>query len=312
MQKSNFDFVIVGAGAAGLTAAQYGARSGLKTLVIDASTAGGQALNINQLENYPGLYPYVSGTDFIENMKSQAQEFGAKFINAAVKAIDKIKDKFVLNTSKGKYTAYSVLVATGAEHRTLGCPGEKEFSGRGVSYCATCDGPFFKGKKIFVVGGGDSACEEAFYLSSLTDEVILVHRRDKLRAQKAIQEKILKSQKIKVLYNSEITEIKGTSKVESVVIKNSQTGSIAETDADAVFIFVGMIPRTSLVQMLKKDDNGYLITNYRMETVVPGMYAAGDVRAKSFRQVVTACADGALAAHQAHEYVQTFKLLNEE
>lgn len=308
MLKKDFDFVIVGAGAAGLTAAQYGARSGLKTLVIDASGAGGQALNINLLENYPGLYPYVSGPDFINNMKEQAEEFGAEFVNASVKAIDKIQNQFVLNTSAGKITSYSVLVATGADHRKLGCAGEKEFSGRGVSYCATCDGPFFKGKKIFVVGGGDSACEEAFFLSSLSDDVTLIHRRDKLRAQKAIQKKILNSAKIKVLFNSEIEEIKGSGKVESIVVKNNLTGSSAEIDADAVFIFVGMIPRTDLVSMLKKDETGYLITNYRMETAVPGLYAAGDVRAKAFRQVVTACGDGALAAHQAHDYVQSLKL----
>lgn len=308
MQKDEFDFVIVGAGAAGLTAAQYGARSGLNTLVLDGSGAGGQALNINTLENYPGLYPYVSGTDFIQNMKEQAREFGAEFRTEKVKSIDKIDHKFVLKTDRGTLYAWSVLVASGAEHKVLGCKGEKEFAGRGVSYCATCDGPFFKNKKIFIVGGGDSACEEAFFLSSLSDDVTLVHRRDKLRAQKAIQNKIFKSDKIKTMFNCEIVEIKGEGRVQSVVIRNNETGEEVQAEADAVFIFVGMHPRTELVQMLPKDETGYLITNYRMETVVKGLYAAGDVRAKAFRQVVTACGDGALAAHQAHEYVQTLKL----
>ncbi|HAC32821.1 MAG TPA: thioredoxin-disulfide reductase, partial [Treponema sp.] len=202
---------------------------------------------------------------------------------------------------------YTVLIATGAEHRKLGAKGESEFNGRGVSYCATCDGPFFRGGKIFVVGGGDSALEEAFYLSSLTDQVILVHRRDQFRAQKAIQQKIKKNKNITVIFNTEIAQIKGGQKVESVVLRDTVSGEKVEQTADAVFIFVGMNPRTDLVSMLRKDEGGYLITNYRMETSVPGMYAAGDVRAKPFRQLITAASDGAIAAHQAHEYVTMIK-----
>lgn len=307
MQKDFYDFVVVGAGAAGLTAAQYGARSGLDTLLIDSSDAGGQALNIFTLENFPGFFPAVKGRTFIDNMQAQAQSFGAEIALARVKSIDKIKNQFIIKTDKGSISCYTVLIATGAEHRKLGAKGEKEFNGRGVSYCATCDGPFFRGGKIFVVGGGDSALEEAFYLSSLTDQVILVHRRDQFRAQKAIQQKIKKNKNITVIFNTEIAEIKGGQKVESVVLKDIVSGEKVEQTADAVFIFVGMNPRTDLVSMLRKDEGGYLITNYRMETSVPGMYAAGDVRAKPFRQLITAASDGAIAAHQAHEYVTMIK-----
>jgi len=307
MQKDFYDFVVVGAGAAGLTAAQYGARSGLDTLLIDSSDAGGQALNIFTLENFPGFFPAVKGRTFIDNMQAQAQSFGAEIALARVKSIDKIKNQFIIKTDKGSVSCYTVLIATGAEHRKLGAKGESEFNGRGVSYCATCDGPFFRGGKIFVVGGGDSALEEAFYLSSLTDQVILVHRRDQFRAQKAIQQKIKKNKNITVIFNTEIAQIKGGQKVESVVLRDTVSGEKVEQPADAVFIFVGMNPRTDLVSMLRKDEGGYLITNYRMETSVPGMYAAGDVRAKPFRQLITAASDGAIAAHQAHEYVTMIK-----
>ncbi len=307
MQKDFYDFVVVGAGAAGLTAAQYGARSGLDTLLIDSSDAGGQALNIFTLENFPGFFPAVKGRTFIDNMQAQAQSFGAEIALARVKSIDKIKNQFIIKTDKGSVSCYTVLIATGAEHRKLGAKGESEFNGRGVSYCATCDGPFFRGGKIFVVGGGDSALEEAFYLSSLTDQVILVHRRDQFRAQKAIQQKIKKNKNITVIFNTEIAQIKGGQKVESVVLRDTVSGEKVEQTADAVFIFVGMNPRTDLVSMLRKDEGGYLITNYRMETSVPGMYAAGDVRAKPFRQLITAASDGAIAAHQAHEYVTMIK-----
>ncbi len=307
MQKDFYDFVVIGAGAAGLTAAQYGARSGLDTLLIDSGETGGQALNISNLENFPGFYPAVRGTTFIKNMKDQAQSFGAEIAQTKVNSIDKIKNKFVIETLGGKISAFTVLIATGAAHKKLGVAGENEFNGRGVSYCATCDGPFFRGGKIVVVGGGDSACEEAFYLSSLADSVILVHRREELRAQKAIQQKIQKAKNISVLFNTEVQKIEGDNKVNGVVLKNNKTGTTENIKCDAVFIFVGMNPRTELVNMLRKDEGGYLITNYKMETAVSGIYAAGDVRAKPFRQLITAAADGAIAANQAHAYVTVLK-----
>lgn len=302
-----YDFIVIGAGAAGLTAAQYGARSGLNTLLLDSGSGGGQALNIFSLENYPGFYPSVQGTTFIQNMKSQAESFGAVILRATVSSIDKIKNTFILDTDKGKFSSYTVLIATGAEHKKLGIPGEDKFSGKGVSYCATCDGPFFRNKEVIVAGGGDSALEEAFYLSSLAKNVTLVHRRSDFRAQKAIQQKIKKNSKIQVKMNKIIKEIKGSTKVESVILKDTLTQAEEEFLCDGVFIFIGMNPRTELVNMLRKDENGCLITNYKMETSIPGLYAAGDVRAKPFRQLITAASDGAIAAHQAQEYVALIK-----
>lgn len=307
MLKDFYDFIVIGAGAAGLTAAQYGARSGLETLLIDSQDAGGQALNIYSLENFPGFFPSVTGREFIENMQAQAKNFGAEIVRTKVLSIDKIKNKFVLETGSGQISAYTVLIATGAEHRKLNVAGEKEFYGRGVSYCATCDGPFFKDKKIVVVGGGDSALEEAVYLSSLSDKILIVHRRDEFRAQKGIQQKIKKNKNISVKMNATVEEIKGSDKVESVVLADTLTGEKTEIACDGVFIFVGMNPRTNLVATLKKDEGGYLITNYKMETYIPGLYAAGDVRAKPFRQLITAASDGAIAAHQAHKFVTLIK-----
>ncbi len=307
MLKNEYDCIIIGAGAAGLTAAQYAARSGLSTLLIDISSTGGQVLNIFTLENYPGIYPSISGQQFIANMTRQTESFGAEIVQQQVKAIDKIGEKFLVTTGEGKIASYAVLIATGAAHKNLGIPGEKAFSGRGVSYCATCDGPFFKGKNILVVGGGDSACEEAFYLATLSDHVTLIHRKKSLRAQKAVAQKILKHATIKTEFSTVLKEIKGSDRVTSVVLENLDSGENREIPMDAVFIFAGMEPRTDLVDMLPKDEGGYIITNYKMETLVPGMYAAGDVRAKPFRQIITAASDGAIAAHQMHEYVHNIK-----
>lgn len=305
--EKTYDFIIIGAGVAGLAAAQYAARGGLKTLVLDLSIPGGQALTIPNLENYPGLFPSISGTDFCQNMKEQAESFGAEIVQASVKAIDKVENTFRVETIKEKYLGYTVLIATGAGHRKLNVKGEMELEGRGVSYCATCDGPFFRNRKIFVIGGGDSACDEAMYLSTLSDDIILVHRRDELRAQKAVADRLLANEKVKVLFNSKVKEIKGEGRVQSIEIENVQTGDVTEYPADAVFIFAGMDPVTELVEMLPKDEAGYITTDENMQTFIPGMYAAGDIRSKSFRQVVTAVSDGAIAAHSAGEFVRKMK-----
>lgn len=305
--EKTYDFIIIGAGVAGLAAAQYAARGGLKTLVLDLSLPGGQALTIPNLENYPGLFPSISGTDFCQNMKEQAESFGAEIVQASVKAIDKVENTFRVETIKEKYLGYTVLIATGAGHRKLNVKGEMELEGRGVSYCATCDGPFFRNRKIFVIGGGDSACDEAMYLSTLSDDITLVHRRDELRAQKAVADRLLANKKVKVLFNSKVKEIKGEGRVQSIEIENVQTGDVTEYPTDAVFIFAGMNPVTELVEMLPKDEAGYIKTDDNMQTLIPGMYAAGDIRSKSFRQVVTAVSDGAIAAHSAGEFVRNMK-----
>lgn len=298
MDIQNFDYVIIGAGPAGLSSAQYAARGGLSTVVLDSSAAGGQVMQITELENYPGVFPSVNGSDFIQTMSTQAENFGAKIVNTQVMAIDKLGKEFVIKTKDVEYHAKALCIATGAMHRNLDVPGEKEFTGRGVSYCAVCDGPFFRNKKIVVVGGGDSACSEAIYLSSISKDVTIIHRRNEFRAQKAVVDKML-SCGVKPVYDSIVKSIDGSAKVESVTIENVADGKKTVLEADAVFIFTGMIPQTDLVEMLPKDENGYIKTNENMETAIPLLFAAGDVRSKSLRQIVTAVSDGAIAANTA-------------
>lgn len=302
LETVNFDYVIIGAGPAGLASAQYAARSGLNTVVLDPAGAGGQALQIAELENYPGVYPVVNGADFMDNMRNQAEAFGAKIELVTVTSIDKTGSDFIVNTRNKTFKAPCLCLATGAFHKNLGVPGEAEFTGRGVSYCATCDGPFFRNRKIVVVGGGDSACSEAVYLSTLSKDVTIIHRRNEFRAQKAVVDKMLAAG-VKPVYDTVLKEIKGSMKVESLVIENVKTGEQSELTCDAVFIFAGMVPQTELVDMLPKDGNGYIVTDETMATSIPGLFAAGDVRSKSFRQVVTATADGAIAAHSAYEFL---------
>jgi len=322
------DLIIIGAGPAGLTAAQYGGRSNLSVLVLEHLAPGGQALLIDVLENYPGITPGKTGYDFGEDLRRQAESFGAKFLNDGVQILSKEGDVFTVTLGGGHTrSARAVILATGAKHRTLDIPGEKEFYGRGVSYCATCDGPFFKNKKIFVVGGGDAACDEAMFLSRLTSQVIHIHRRERFRAQKALAERTLQNPNIQVRFNTVMREIKGTpgdsgsGRVASVVLESlspegnsvSDGNSVSEESADAVFIFTGTVPQTSLVTgasaglKAETDEAGYIITDQNMATCVPGLFAAGDVRATPFRQVITAAADGAVAAHSAAAYIDSLK-----
>jgi thioredoxin reductase (NADPH) len=307
------DLIIIGAGPAGLTAAQYGARANLKVLVVEQMSIGGQALLIDALENYPGNVggegcAPKTGYEFAMDLHRQAESFGASFFFGEVNSLEKNGDIFTVGLSDGTTRkAAAVIIATGAKPRLLDVPGEKEFTGKGVSYCATCDGNFFKGKKIFVAGGGDAACDEARYLSHLTDKVVMVHRRDTFRAQKALVKRTLENLNIKVRFNTVIKEIKGVQKVKSVLLADTKTGETREEEADAVFIFAGSVPQSSLVAAGKLnanlDESGYIITDQKMATNIPGLYAAGDIRAGAFRQVITAAADGAVAAHNASEYL---------
>lgn len=303
MEIQNFDYVIIGAGPAGLASAQYAARSGLKVIVLDAAGAGGQVMQITELENYPGVFPAVNGTDFMLNMQKQAESFGAKVVQVQVSSIDKQQDNFVIKTRDVEYHSPYLCIATGAVHRNLGVPGEKEFTGRGVSYCAVCDGPFFRNKRIVVIGGGDSACSEAIYLSTISSDVTIIHRRDSFRAQKAVKDKMLFCG-VKPVYDTVVKSINGSMKVEGLTLENVKTGEITELPCDAVFIFTGMIPQTALVEMLPKDEAGYIKTNEEMETSIPGLFAAGDVRSKSFRQIVTAVSDGAIAANTVKDKIE--------
>ncbi|GMO38367.1 MAG: thioredoxin-disulfide reductase [Termitinemataceae bacterium] len=311
----HYDLVIAGAGPAGLTAAQYGARAGLRTLALEQDAVGGQALLIDKLENYPGNNSEKSGSAVVENMKDQALSFGAEILMNKACYITEKGDKsgrlWAIALEDGSHiTAAAVIIASGARHNTLDIPGEMELAGRGVSYCAACDGPFFKQNKIFVVGGGDAACDEARFLSRISDKITLVHRRDKLRAQRSLAKRILNNPSINVRLSTSIIQINGTQKVESVVIKDMQTGAISKESADAVFIFTGIVPRNELVlhpefiHKPKLDKGGFIIVDENMATSVSGLFAAGDIVASPFRQVVVACASGAVAAHSAAEYIE--------
>jgi len=301
--KTDRDLIIVGGGAAGLAAAQYGARANLDTLLIEEMAPGGQALLIDALENYPGLPEPVNGYDFAETMHAQAERFGAEFLTASVSSIKKEGEGFVLETTEGIFTAIAVILATGAVHRHINVPGESELQGRGVSYCATCDGPFFKGKRILVVGGGDAACDEAMFLSKLTDKVILVHRKDSFRAQKSLASRVLANPRIEVRFSTLTREIRGDKKVESVLLEDLKSGRRYEEPMDAVFVFIGSDPKSALAGEALRDEAGSLVTNDTMETSVKGLFAAGDVRVAPFRQIVTACSDGAIAAHAASQHI---------
>jgi thioredoxin reductase (NADPH) len=301
--KTDYDVLIIGGGAAGLTAAQYAARANLNVAVVEEMAPGGQCLIIADLENYPGFPEPISGIEFSERFEKQARNFGANFITATVNGVEKKEKHFTVTTSKGEITSLTVIVATGAKHRHLGIPGEKEFSGRGVSYCATCDGPFFRNKKILVVGGGDAACDEAMYLSKLTDQVIMVHRRDRFRAQKSLAQRVEANSNIEIRFNTELKEIKGSMKVEKVELFNKLSEKSTEEEMDAVFIFVGSDPQTALLPEVAKDEAGYVICNHCMETDIPGLYAVGDVRNTPFRQLVVAASDGAIATHCASQYI---------
>lgn len=302
METEKIDVLVIGGGVAGLSSALYVCRAGLNCIVLDSGK--GQTLEISTLENYPGVFPFVNGNDFSESLKKQAEHFGAKINFDEVLSIDKKNNLFYVKSSLKEYCAKAVIYAVGASHKKLEIPGEKDFSGLGVSYCAVCDGPFFKNKTVCVIGGGDSACSEALYLSNIASKVYLVHRRNAFRASDAIVQKVMENKKISVLFNSVPKEIKGDGKVSSIIIENTEAKTKSDVKTDGIFVAVGMIPRTTLLDTLKKDENGYLITNENMSTQVPGLYVVGDVRSKPLRQVVTATSDGAIAGFSAAEYAK--------
>ena len=299
----NYDIIIVGGGPAGLACGQYSARAGRKTVIIEEMAPGGQTMIIDEIENYPGLEK-ISGYELAMKFEQQATGFGCEIAYAAVNFIKRLDDgSFELTTSDGTFASPVVVIATGAKHRNLEVPGEKEMIGHGVSYCATCDGPFFRKKKILVCGGGDSACQESMYLRKLSDDVTVTHRRDRFRAQASIV-KAMTDAGIKTKMNTTVQSINSeNNKVRSVTFLDKTTGETYTEEFDGVFIFVGNIPQTQLVPDCEKDETGFIKTDSRMMTSIPGIYAIGDVRATPFRQIVTAAADGAVAAHYASEYI---------
>lgn len=301
----NYDLIIIGGGPAGLTAGMYGARSALKTLIIERAMPGGQAATTYEIANYPGFPGGVSGTDLAMKMYEQAQEHGAEFISGEITKInleDKVKRIVVDGTA---YQAKTVILATGVEPRKLGVDGEDKFRGRGVSYCATCDGAFFRGKKVIVVGGGDAAVEEAIYLTRFASNVTIIHRRDQLRAHKAAQDKAFANPKIDFIWNSVVEEIIGEDSVVGVKLKNRETSKVSDLACDGIFVYIGQNPVTELFPAsLNLSPDGYVITDEYLRTNIPGVFAAGDVRKTVLRQLVTAVADGAVAAVSALKYLE--------
>lgn len=299
-----YDLMIIGGGPAGLTAALYGARGGLNTIVLEAGVPGGQAGQTDIIENYPGFPEGINGFELADRFLQQAQRFGVKLEMAAVTGVELGSELKKAVTENGEYSARAVIIATGARPRPLDVPGEKEFQGRGVSYCATCDGAFFRDKKVAVVGGGDSAVEEALFLTRFARQVTIIHRRDTLRAARVLQERARDNAKISFHWQTVVEAIKGTDRVQKLQLRDVKTNAIREEDFDGVFIFIGLEPNSSFLgQALATDPGGYIITEENLETSAKGVFAAGDVRAKEFRQVSTAVGDGTVAAMAAERYL---------
>lgn len=305
MNKNHvYDMVIIGGGPGGYTAALYAARAGLDAVVLEKLSAGGQMALTHQIDNYPGFEEGIDGFTLAEKMQAQAERFGAQSEYAEVHSVDLNANPKVIVTSEGTFYGKTVVFATGAGPRELGAPKEKELVGRGVAYCAACDGMFYKGKTVVVVGGGNSAAADALLLSRIAKKVIIVHRRDTLRATKIYHEPLMKAENVEFQWNSVVEELLHEKKVTGVRLKNVQTGEVTDVAADGVFISVGRKPATELVAgQLELDRGGYVIAGETTETSIPGVYAVGDVRTKLLRQVVTAVADGAMAVHMAEEFL---------
>ncbi|PGL71584.1 thioredoxin-disulfide reductase [Bacillus sp. AFS055030] len=308
MEEKIYDVIIIGAGPAGMTAAVYTSRANLSTLMMERGIPGGQMANTEEIENYPG-FDSILGPDLSNKMFDHAKKFGAEYAYGDIKEIIDGKEYKTIIAGKKEYKARAIIIATGAEYKKIGVPGEQELGGRGVSYCAVCDGAFFKDKELVVVGGGDSAVEEGVYLTRYASKVTIVHRRDQLRAQKILQDRAFANEKISFIWNSTIKEINGTDgKVSSVTLVDTQNGEESDFKTDGVFIYIGMLPLTKpFVSLGITNENGYIETNDVMETKVPGIFAAGDVREKTLRQVVTATGDGSIAAQAVQHYIEELK-----
>jgi len=304
-QTGTYDVIIIGGGPAGMTAGLYTSRARLRTLLVESGLYGGQMTTTELIENYPGFPQGVSGEELSRLMEEQARRFGMETISDEVTEVGLVEGLKKVKTYEGEYFCRTLIICTGTEYRKLGVPGEEEYKGRGISYCATCDGAFFKDSRIIVVGGGDSALTEALFLTKFVKELTIVHRRDALRATKIYQERTINHPKIKFLWNSVVLEVKGDSVVRSVVVKNVKTGETKEVETEGVFLFVGLIPRTQFVKgLVQQDESGYILTDENCETSVKGIFAAGDCRKKLLRQISTSVGDGATAAFAAEKYLE--------
>lgn len=298
-----YDTIIIGAGPAGMTAALYAARSNLKVALIEGGLPGGQMNNTSDIENYPG-YANISGPELAEKMFEPLENLGVEHLYGFVENIEDHGDVKKVITDDEEFETRTVIVATGSKHRLLGVPGEEELNSRGVSYCAVCDGAFFRDQDLLVVGGGDSAVEEAIFLTRFAKSVTIVHRRDELRAQKVLQDRAFANDKIKFIWDSVVKEIKGENRVESVVIENVKTNQVTEHAFGGVFIYVGLDPVSDFTKDLQiQDESGWIVTDDHMKTSLAGVFAVGDVRQKDLRQVTTAVGDGAIAGQEAYKYI---------
>lgn len=307
-QDTVYDMLVLGGGPAGLTCAMYAARARLSVLVVEQMISGGQIATTERVENYPGFPQGIGGMELGQLLEDHARAFGAQMVLAAVEKAEIMGPVKVVHTSEGVFRGKTLVIATGTRSRALGVPGESEFKGRGVSYCVACDGAFFQDKPVLVVGGGDSALEEALVLTKFASKVYLVHRRNELRAIGILQDRVRKNDKIEVILNTVVKEIKGSDFVESVTLHNHAENKTWDVKVDGVFLYVGLIPNSEFVKdQLQLNGQGYIITSAGMETSVPGVFAAGDVREKGLRQVVTAVADGAIAALSAAKYLDEQK-----
>lgn len=304
-----YDMIIIGSGPAGLTAGIYGKRAGLSILVMEGSfIQGGQIVNTYEVDNYPGL-PGISGMDLAEKMKDHLLAQGGKIVRGKVRSISLEGEIKIVHTKKEEYRAKTVVLAAGAVHRKLEVPGEDEFSGMGVSYCATCDGAFFKDKTVAVVGGGDVAVEDAIFLSRTCKKVYLIHRRDELRAAKILQDALRNISNIELCWNRCVTEIGGINQVEWIQTETTDTKRTERMNVNGIFIAVGIIPDTGFIKdLIHLDTKGYVVAGEDGQTNIPGIYAAGDIRTKQLRQIITAAADGANCVASAEKYLQNFSL----
>lgn len=309
-----YDVIILGAGPAGLTAGLYAGRARLSTLILEKGQDGGQIAITDEIENYPGAMPEgESGPALIARMTAQAAKFGAERVSDTIKSVELEGDVKKLVGVKGEYLAKTVILGTGAFPKPIGCKNEGKFVGKGISFCATCDAAFFEDFEVYVVGGGDSAVEEAMYLSKFARKVTIIHRRDELRAAKSIQEKAFANPKLAFLWDTVVEEVDGDELMSSMVVKNVKTGELTRIEADpedgifGLFGFIGYNPNSKLFEGIVDMEHGYIKTDVDMHTNLPGVYAVGDIRVKSLRQVVTATADGAIAAMQAERYISNLK-----
>ena len=304
-----YDLIIIGAGPAGLTAAIYAQRARLNTVVLEKLTPGGQIILSEKIENYPGFPEVISAQKLMKQVQKQAENLGTKLKHEEARSIALEDEEKVIHTSGGKkYKTLAVIIATGAETRRLGIKREKEFIGRGISYCATCDAPFFRNQQVAVVGGGNMALQEALYLSKFAEKIYLVHRRGMLRGEKILQERITKNPKIEIIWRSVVDQIYGEEKVKGVKLKNLKTKKTHNLPCSGLFIFVGLKPNTEFVQnILELDEKGFIKTGENLESSRRGIFACGDVRKNLLKQVIVACGEGALATHMAEKYINEVK-----